>query len=88
MKKVLTTLPQIKSRIERLQGQMVDMKVNCGRKKIVMRQGVIDGIYQSVFTVKMINHTTEIASFSYTDILCGNLKLRRTNKDNVKQEEN
>lgn len=78
MQKVVRTIASIKSSVERLKGQSVDMRVDYGRKRIVNRRGVIDSTYPAVFTVIM--EPGELANFSYTDILCGTLVISQRSK--------
>jgi len=52
------------------------MEVNKGRKKITHYEGVLEDIYHSVFVVRLKNATTtEKLSYSYSDVLCGDVKI-------------
>jgi uncharacterized protein Veg len=55
----------------------VDVRVNLGRNKIVNFSGILTGIYPALFTISpddiKYNGRT---SYSYSEILCGNVKLK------------
>ncbi|WXR60631.1 Veg family protein [Peptostreptococcaceae bacterium AGR-M142] len=71
------TLDNIKKDIEKYLGKKVVLKANKGRKKIVVKEGVVENIYPSVFVVKLddrYNNTTRI-SYSYSDVLTSTVKL-------------
>lgn len=55
----------------------VAVKVNLGRNKSVSYLGTLSGIYPSLFTVQpddkgFLGKTT----YSYSDVLCGNVKIK------------
>jgi len=62
---------QIKKDIETCIGEKVQLKANKGRKKSVIREGIIENSYPSIFVVKFENEyeNTRRVSYSYTDIL-------------------
>ncbi len=74
MRKVLMSLEDVKLKILALKGSQVEMNVNRGRKKIEAVSGVIRDVYPSVFTVE--TSMSKIQTFSYFDVLCGNVKLK------------
>ena len=49
------------------------MNINRGRKKIETVSGIIQDIYPSVFTVAIKTQTSSLQTFSYYDVLCGNV---------------
>lgn len=76
MREPVTTLEDVKTKILALKGKGVEMEINHGRKKISHYTGVIEDAYHSVFVVKIDNATTnEKISCSYSDILCGDVKI-------------
>lgn len=74
MRKVLMSFEDVKLKILALKGREVEMNVNRGRKKIEAVSGVIRDVYPSVFTVE--TSMSKIQTFSYFDVLCGNVKLK------------
>ncbi len=72
MKRNNITLSEIKDKITALKGREVNVTNNRGRNKIESYLGTIDNIYPAVFTIKSkdVNKT-----FSYSDVLCGNVKI-------------
>jgi len=73
MRKVNTSVEDIKNKISSLKGQGIDLEVNIGRKKIKQFSGKIMDIYPSVFTFIDLNGITK--TYSYSDILCGDVKI-------------
>ena len=76
MKKMPLTVEDIKMKIIELKGKEVDLFINRGRRKVSSYKARIENIYASVFTVKPCNENAEtVASYSYNDILCGEVKI-------------
>ena len=73
MRKIIYGLEDIKTRISTLKGQNVQMQINRGRKKIESVNATIKDVYPSVFTIKTPDE--KLQTFSYFDILCGNVVL-------------
>lgn len=65
-------LSNIKAQIVELKGKDVELCVNRGRKRFDTIQGRIESIYPSVFTVIS---NDKLQTFSYFDVLCGNVKI-------------
>ena len=75
MRKINLGLDEVKEKIKALKGNKIEMNINRGRKKIDTINGIIENIYPSVFTVKVDSPTNQIQTFSYFDVLCGNVKI-------------
>lgn len=73
MRKIIYGLEDIKTRISTLKGQNVQMQINRGRKKIESVNATIKDVYPSVFTIK--TEDEKLQTFSYFDVLCGNVVL-------------
>ena len=73
MRKINYGLEDIKLKIKNMKGQNVQMQINRGRKKIESVSAIIKDVYPSVFTIK--THDEKLQTFSYFDILCGNVVL-------------
>ena len=73
MRKINYGLDDIKMKIGNLKGQNVQMKINRGRKKIEKVTAMIKDVYPSVFTIKTADE--KLQTFSYFDVLCGNVVL-------------
>lgn len=73
MKKLLT-LNDVRSKINALKGQNIELKVNKGRNRIVSLTAIIDQVYPSMF---VISPTCQVdldrKSYSYSDVLCGDV---------------
>ena len=73
MRKAGVGLNEIKQKILNLKGSHVEMNINRGRKKIDSFSGVIKDVYPSVFTVVANSESQNVQTFSYYDVLCGNV---------------
>ena len=75
MRKAGIGLNEVKKKILSLKGSHVEMNINRGRKKIDSFSGVIKDVYPSVFTVLSKEGNQNIQTFSYYDVLCGNVVI-------------
>ncbi len=52
-------------------GRQIRLRSSGGRKRIIVREGILENCYPNVFTVRCIreNDQTELISYSYVDIL-------------------
>ncbi len=58
--------------------QRVAVRVNLGRNKSVSFSGILSGVYPALFTVKPDDEDfLGKTAYSYSDVLCGNVKIRR-----------
>lgn len=73
-------LNKIKSGISDNIGNKVKLKSKQGRKQIIVREGVIENTYPSIFTVKLdeqndVPTSRRRVSYSYTDVLTKAVEL-------------
>ncbi|MGE4283399.1 MAG: Veg family protein [Clostridia bacterium] len=68
---------KIKRSLENHIGQQVQLTAKKGRKKSVIKQGIIESTYPSIFIVKLDNENEAArrVSYSYTDILTKTVEL-------------
>ncbi len=66
-----TTLNEIRSNIEGFIGQKVTLKANKGRKKTLVREGILENTYPNIFIVRIDGGYDSVrrVSYSYSDIL-------------------
>ncbi len=70
-------LQNVKEEIMNLKGKDIRLTVNKGRKKIVKFCGIIENVYPSMFIIKpMEDVELERTSFSYNDVLCGDISYK------------
>jgi len=83
------SLESVKTKIAELKGKRVEMEVNKGRNRIVSLQAVIDQVYPSMFIIKpTIECDVDRFSYSYGDLLCGDIKIKDfLNRDNPREIE-
>lgn len=84
MRKQAISIEEVKNGIVALRGEHLKISVNKGRKKIVKYEGEIDSVYSQVFTLKIIDDKNiNMLSFSYSDVICGDIKLRKEDKSAI-----
>lgn len=70
-------LQAVKDEIFALKGKNIRLIVNKGRKKIVKFDGVIESVYPAMFIIKPNSYIDlERTSFSYNDVLCGDISYK------------
>ena len=69
-------LETVKRCVERLYKKNVCVTQNLGRNKFRSYDGVVTGVYQALFTVSPDVSYNGKTSFSYSEIMCGNVKLK------------
>ena len=81
------TLTLIKSNIDSYVGERVVLRANKGRKKVSVKEGIIEKTYPSIFLVRIEGDIPEevgrTVSYSYSDILTKSIELFIC-KDNMK----
>lgn len=66
-------IDKVKNNIVNKKGRNIKFRFNGARNQIDEFEGIINGIYNYVFTIKTM--TQETKSFSYSDVLIGNLEI-------------
>ena len=78
MIKPTKNIKDINQMVRECSAQRVAVKVNLGRNKSVSYSGVLSGIYPALFTVKPDDEDfLGKTAYSYSDVLCGNVKIKR-----------
>ncbi len=75
MRKQLETIESVKKKLENIKGTDVEVAVNRGRRKFVKFDAKLTSIYPSVFTVSVQDSNASERSYSYTEVLCGNVRI-------------
>lgn len=77
------TLNEIRRNIEGYVGQQVTLKANKGRKRTMIREGVLENTYPSIFVVRINGDYNSVrrVSYSYSDILTEAVEVT-VSKDN------
>lgn len=71
-------LEMCKRDMEACVGRKVRLKSNGGRKRTIIREGIVESCYPNVFTVRCIRHNHELpemVSYSYIDILTDTVEV-------------
>ncbi|NTW72936.1 MAG: Veg protein [Eubacteriaceae bacterium] len=71
------TLSQIKEGLEGYVGHRVRLRASKSRKRVMVKEGIIEGIYPSIFviTIEEENRIPRKLSYSYSDLLTHNVEL-------------
>ncbi|NLI68357.1 MAG: ABC transporter permease [Bacilli bacterium] len=69
---------EIKKGLEERIGERLKIKANGGRRKTIVRSGVLSETYPSVFVVELDQdeHSYERVSYSYADVLTETVELK------------
>ncbi len=71
-----SVLVDIKRDLEAYVGEKIRLRANKGRKKIIEREGVLEGTYPNIFTVRLSEaDTVRRVSYSYADLLTETVEL-------------
>ncbi len=66
---------QVRASVREQCGNRVVIQLDKGRNKIDIQEGVIKGVYPSVFTVKF-DDADQLVSFSYSDIITKEIRMK------------
>ncbi|MBO5484643.1 MAG: Veg family protein [Lachnospiraceae bacterium] len=72
-------LRKVRLSVDKNIGSKVKIRANRGRHKIDVTEGVISKTYPSIFLVEVVNKlddTTQMISFSYTDVLTKDVQMQ------------
>ncbi len=72
----MNALSDAKAKINSLKGQEVNCVINKGRNKLVKTKVLVEQVYPSMFVIKpLLQVDLDRFSYSYNDILCGDIKF-------------
>lgn len=77
------TLSQLKKNVENCLGQKVVLKTNKGRKRVFVKEGVLEEVYPSIFVVRIDGgkNSERKVSYSYSDILTETVEITLCSND-------
>lgn len=73
----VNSLAQIRKNITNYIGKNVKLRADKGRKRIMIKEGIIENTYPSIFIVKVKGdfNTERRISYSYSDVLTSSVEL-------------
>ena len=78
MIKPTKNIKDVKQMVKNCSAQRVAVRINLGRNKTMSYSGVLSGIYPALFTVQPDDKDfLGKTAYSYSDVLCGNVKIKR-----------
>lgn len=71
-------LKYLKNQVEENIGKKVVIRADKGRNKITTKTGIIESVFPSLFTVKIINEFDQerTVSYTYSDLLTSTVELK------------
>ena len=77
MQKKKATISDVKQVVNRYQGCRIKLEAKKKKKKLYHKEGTIEGVYPSIFTVMVDNEKkpSQRLSFSYSDVLTRSVKI-------------
>jgi len=78
MRKTGFSIDTIREKINELVGKSIYMEVCRGRKQVKKYSGVVENTFPSVFVVRLTDggHVVSSLSYSYSDVLCGDVTIQ------------
>jgi uncharacterized protein Veg len=72
------TLSIIKRNVRDCIGEKVILKTNKGRKKVLVKEGVLEEVYSNIFIVRINNglESERTVSYSYSDVLTETVEIK------------
>ncbi len=78
MIKPTKSISEVKRMVKDCSLSRVAVHVNLGRNKFLRFSGTLSGVYPALFTVKPDDERfLGKTAYSYSDVLCGNVKIKR-----------
>ena len=74
----------VKRDVKSVYGEDVLVKVSLGRNKYATYEGKLTNIYPWLFTIEPYGEFNGKTSFSYAELMCGNVKIKPKNFKNNK----
>ena len=78
MIKSVRNISAVKREISDCLDSDVCVRVNLGRNKFATYRGKVTGVYPALFTVTPIGDYSGKTSFSYSEVMCGLVQLKKT----------
>lgn len=77
------TLAEIRKSVENFVGEKVRLKANKGRKKVSVKEGILEKTYPNIFVVCIDGgyNTVRRVSYSYSDILTETVEITVCNNE-------
>ena len=73
--KINNTLQTIKKDLEEHVGEKVLLRANNGRKRISVDEGILEGVYASIFVIRVEKDFSRTLTYNYSDILTNTIQL-------------
>lgn len=84
----MDSLTRIRKDLEGCIGRNVILRANKGRKRIVVREGVLESVYPNLFVVKISNEYDSIrrVSYTYSDVLTSTVEVTICEEEDEKEQ--
>lgn len=82
MIKSTLSINEVKSFVSSLKNKPVKVKINLGRNKQEIYEGVLTGVYPALFTITPKDSTfLGKTTYSYSEFLCGRVRIKEQTKN-------
>jgi uncharacterized protein Veg len=73
----MNSITKIRKDLEEYIGKTVILKANKGRKRITVKEGILESAYPNLFVVKISNEydSTRRVSYTYSDVLTSTVEV-------------
>lgn len=77
MQRQRVTINDVKREVEAYRGCRIKLEAHKSKKKLYQKEGIIEGIYPSIFIVNVADdkRPNQRLSFSYSDVLTRSVKI-------------
>ncbi len=83
----MDSVTKIRKDLEGCIGRTVILRANKGRKRIVVREGILESVYPNLFVVKIANEYDSIrrVSYTYSDVLTSTVEVTICEEEKVEK---
>ena len=84
----MDSVTRIRKDLEGCIGKTVILRANKGRKRIVVREGILESAYPNLFVVKIANEYDSIrrVSYTYSDVLTSTVEVTICEDETAKEK--
>lgn len=70
------SLDSIRTKLDSHLGERIKVRANQGRKRISIKEGVLENTYPSIFVIRLDDESRRAVTWSYIDILTDSVQIQ------------
>ncbi len=70
------TIDSIRKKLDSHLGERIKVKANQGRRRISIKEGILENTYPSIFVMRLDDESRRAVSWSYTDVLTDSVEIQ------------